>query len=65
MTPQTKTVLRHLQVAGSITSVEAEACHKVRHLPARIHELKKAGVEVKRELRKDITGQRFMHYSLA
>lgn len=64
LTPQARAVLAHLQAAGSVTGVEAQACLRVRHLPARIFELRKAGVEIDRAIKKDSTGQRYVRYLL-
>jgi hypothetical protein len=65
MSPQTATVLNHLTKNGSISPVEAAAVHRIRHLPARIHELKhKFGRKIVAEQRKDATGQRYVRYRL-
>ena len=65
MTPQCTTVLNHLKSAGSITGVEAEAVHRVRHLPRRIADLKAAGYAIVSATRRDATGQRYARYTLA
>ena len=65
LTPQADAVLNHLIAAGSVTAVEAAAVLRVRHLPARIFELSKAGYEITRTRRKDSTGQRYVRYGLA
>lgn len=64
MTPQTRTVLRHLVQEGSITPMVAAGIYKVRSLPRRICDLKEAGIKIETELRKDATGQRYACYSL-
>lgn len=64
MSPQAKLVLKHLQQKGSITNVEANAVHKVRALPRRIADLKANGYQIDREFNKDLTGQRYVRYSL-
>lgn len=64
MTPQARTVLRHLVQEGSITPMVAAGIYKVRSLPRRILDLKEAGVKVERELRKDATGQRYAFYTM-
>ena len=64
MTPQVRTVLRHLVTEGSITPMIAGGIYKVRALPRRIADLKEMGVTVEREIRKDATGQRYAYYTL-
>lgn len=64
LTPQAAAVLTMMMVDGRISSVKAEAVLKCRRLASRIHELKQAGVVVAREMRKDITGQRYAEYSV-
>jgi len=64
MTPQARTVLRHLVQEGSITPMVAAGIYKVRSLPRRICDLKDAGIKVETELRKDATGQRYAFYTL-
>ena len=65
MKPQAELVLNHIRSQGSITGVEAEAVHKVRHLPSRIFEIKKSGIAVVTEFKLDATGQRYARYSEA
>lgn len=43
-------VLRHLQDFGTITSLEAMQEYGIMRLASRINDLKKAGIEVKREM---------------
>lgn len=62
--PQTALVLAHLEKNGSISPVEAAAVHRIRHLPARIKELRQAGRKIASEQRKDATGQRYVRYRL-
>lgn len=64
MTPQVRTVLKHLVKEGSITPMVAAGIYKVRSLPRRIADLKEAGVKIETELRKDATGQRYAFYSM-
>lgn len=65
MTPQARTVLRHLIKEGSITPMIASGIYKVRSLPRRILDLKEAGFNIERELRKDATGQRYAFYAMS
>jgi len=62
VTPQSKTILRHLQVEGHITPVEAATVYKARHLPSKIFELKQAGYPIETEMKRDMTGQRYARY---
>ena len=64
MTPQSTTILKHLQQAGHITPVEAATVYKARHLPSKIFEIKQAGYGVVTTMKKDLTGQRYASYSL-
>jgi len=64
LSPQCQTVLKHLTAAGSITGVEAESCHKIRHLPSRIFEMKRSGYDIRSAVHHDCTGQRYVRYSL-
>lgn len=65
MSPQAKTVLKHLEREGSISNMEAHVVHKIRALPRRISDLEANGVAIKRETRVDNEGQRYTRYSLA
>ncbi len=64
LSPQCAAVLNHIKKAGSITGVEAEQVHRIRHLPSRVFELKRAGYNIKAETHKDVVGQRYVRYSL-
>lgn len=64
LSPQAKTVLRHLQTVGSITNVEANAVHRIRSLSRRITEIGDAGYRVEKKRRRDVTGQIYVRYSL-
>ncbi|KQV99984.1 helix-turn-helix domain-containing protein [Rhizobacter sp. Root1221] len=64
LTPQAQIVLGHLRKVGSITAVEAAAVHRVRSLSRRITEVQDAGYPVRKEHKRDTTGQRYVRYSL-
>lgn len=64
LSPQAKTVLKHLLSVGSITNVEAHAVHRVRSLSRRVSELGEACIKVSKEYKKDVNGQRYVRYSL-
>jgi hypothetical protein len=58
-------VLDHLRRKGSITRNEALMLHRIAHLPTRIFNLKARGTAIKSERHKDLTGHRYVRYSLA
>jgi len=64
MSPQAHIVLNHLTKAGSITNVEANAVLRVRSVSRRITELRDAGFRIRKEFKKDTTGQRYVRYYL-
>lgn len=64
MTPQAQLVLRHLIVEGSITNVEAHTVLRVRSVSRRITELRRNGIPIHKEFKKDSTGQRYVRYYL-
>lgn len=64
MTPQSRTILKHLQIEGHITPVEAATVYKARHLPSKIFELKQAGYPIETVIKRDLTGQRYASYVL-
>lgn len=64
MTPQAKTVLTHLTKHGALTPVEASTVYRIRHLPSKIFEVKKAGHPVKTTIKRDATGQRYARYEM-
>jgi len=61
--PQALVVLRHLKNQGSITAVEASAVHRVRSLSRRITEIA-THFCIEKDHKKDVTGQRYVRYSL-
>jgi uncharacterized protein YehS (DUF1456 family) len=64
MSPQAHIVLNHLREAGSITNVEANAVLRVRSVSRRITELRVAGIRIRKEMKYDTTGQRYVRYYL-
>jgi hypothetical protein len=65
LTPQAKTVLNHLNEAGTITQREAIMDHSVQSLTRRITEIRDAGFSVDGIWKEHpTTGQRYMRYSL-
>ena len=61
---QTDEILYHLQRKGTITQVEAHELYRVYRLASRIHDLKKAGVNIERRVKHDLTGTRYTEYRL-
>lgn len=64
LSPQSRIVFKHLRDVGSITAVEASAVHRVRSLSRRITEINNAGYSVQKDFKKDITGQRYVRYTM-
>jgi hypothetical protein len=64
LTPQARTVLSHLINHGSLTQAEAGTVYRIRALPRRIADLKEIGYQIRKEHRKDATGQRYVRYFL-
>jgi hypothetical protein len=57
-------VLFHLIKRGSITQVEAHELYRVYRLASRIHDLKTIGVTITTNVKMDMTGTRYVEYSL-
>jgi hypothetical protein len=64
MTPNCATILKHLEMHGPITSIEAATVYKIRQLPARIFDLKALGNTIVTEMKRDAVGQRYARYRL-
>lgn len=64
LAPQTATILDHLKRVGSISNVEAQALYRARALPKRISEIRRAGYPIRKEWKRDATGQRYVRYHL-
>lgn len=62
--PMTAAVLDLLQSKGSVTSLEANGVIKCRSLSKRISELKALGWNIKSELKRDHSDQRYARYHL-
>jgi len=57
-------VLLHILKRGAITQVEAHELYRVYRLASRINDLKNLGVFVSANQRRDLTGTRYVEYSL-
>lgn len=64
ITPQARTVARHLADKGTLTGVEAEQVYRIRHLPRRIADLRLRAASIKSVPCKDPTGQRYVRYTV-
>jgi hypothetical protein len=63
--PQTRKVLAHLEAGKSISPLEAQNVYGIYRLAGRIHELRRAGYQVRMERREDEMGHRYGRYFLA
>ena len=64
-TNQMHPVLNHIIMKGSISQLEADELYRVKRLTSRITELKKLGVNIVAEMRRDNTGKRYARYFIA
>lgn len=65
LSPQAKTVYKHIKSAGSITQREALLDHSVQSLTRRITEIRKQCIPIISEFKyHPITGQRYARYSI-
>lgn len=62
MTPQDSSLENHLRLIGSITAVEAATLYKVRSITSNIHRLRRAGLKITTDFKRDITGQKYARY---
>jgi len=66
LSPQCKTVLRHLKRTGTITQREALMDHGIQSLTKRVADLRAEGFNIPSAFKKHpTTGQRYMRYSFA
>lgn len=63
LTPQAKTVLRHLKRRGSISPAEALIVHGISRLASCVHEIRKIGYDVCTDIRHDDHGHKYGTYS--
>lgn len=62
MLPQDQDIQVHLRTVGTITAVEASTLYKVRCMTSNISRLRKSGMTITTEFKKDLTGQRYARY---
>jgi hypothetical protein len=64
LTPQAKTVLRHLERRGTISPMEALVSYSISRLAACIYEIRhKAGHRVVCDIRRDEQGHKYARYT--
>lgn len=63
--PQLRQLGTHLCERGSISQLEAEALYRIKRVASRIDELRKIGLKITSEFKKDLTGKRYVRYHLA
>lgn len=64
LTPQAKTVLRHLRRHGHITPLRAAGVYGITRLASCIHEIRKAGYAVETKVHHDDEGGKYGQYTL-
>lgn len=63
--PQTRKVLNHLSRRGSISPAEARTVYSIERLAACIYDLRKVGIQIKTNMRKDASGHNYARYEVA
>lgn len=63
LTPQAKTILRHLNARKSISPMEALITYSISRLASCIHEIRKAGYEVLTSIKQDEQGHKYANYA--
>ena len=61
---QKQLILKHLRTGANLTILEALGVYRIFNLKARINELRKAGYDIRTEMRVDHTGKQYASYSL-
>lgn len=64
MKSQNQFVLDHLIDHGYITDAVAQG-YRIRRLASRVHDLVRAGSDIKREVRRDDLGQKYTYYFMS
>lgn len=65
LSPQNRTVLRHLRTHGGLTARTALLDLRVQRLASRVHELKDAGYQIDADTEHNrVTGDRYTRYTL-
>lgn len=63
--PQTRKILNHLCKKGSISPMEALTVYGIYRLSACIHDLRKVGIKISTNMRKDAAGHQYARYEVA
>lgn len=63
--PQTHAILRHMKEKGSISPIEALACHGIFRLAARINDLRNDGFAIHTKICRDVNGSPYARYSFS
>lgn len=63
LTPQVASLLNYLRTKKTITAVEARAVFQIEALPRRIADLKDAGYDIEKKMKKDAKGKRYARYT--
>jgi hypothetical protein len=63
--PQTRKVLNHLTKRRSISPMEALTVYGIYRLSACIYDLRKVGIKIKTNMRKDAAGHNYARYEVA
>ena len=62
MTPQDASLANHLETVGTITAVEAATLYKIRSITSNIFRLRKLGMVITTDFKRDLTGQKYARY---
>jgi hypothetical protein len=65
MTPQDASLANHLETVGTITAVEAATLYKIRSITSNIFRLRKLGMVITTDFKRDLTGQKYARYIYA
>lgn len=61
---QTIQIVDHMIMRGSISQLEADSLYRVKRLASRINDLKRYGLDIHVEIKRDLTGKKYARYSL-
>jgi hypothetical protein len=64
LSPQAKTVLRHIRKHDHISNMQAQVVYGISRLAACVYEIRNAGYDVKSTYAKDDQGHKYTKYSL-
>jgi hypothetical protein len=61
---QLRLLTDHLCLKGTVSQLEAYNLYRISRLTSRVHELKKKGMDIITEEKRDVTGKRYVRYHL-